>query len=154
MEMSLENWLKRLKVLMCNDQKVTSYLKNRTQFVVYDGVKSYTKSIDCGVPSKSVVPRTSGLTDFSTGLYPRTPVFYCIYERHLSCFAVFIQYLKGIGIICKARKFLTKKALLRYNTFIFPYNLLCRNLGMCKKTQLASLYILPKKKGCQDYNFC
>ena len=28
----------------------------------------------------------------STGLYPRTPVFYCIYERHLSCFAVFIQY--------------------------------------------------------------
>ena len=33
----------------------TSYLKNRTQFVVYDGVKSYTKSIDCGVPQGSIL---------------------------------------------------------------------------------------------------
>ena len=33
----------------------TSYLKNRTPFVVYDGVKSYTKSIDCGVPQGSIL---------------------------------------------------------------------------------------------------
>ena len=32
-----------------------SYLKNRTQFVVYDGAKSYTKSIDCGVPQGSIL---------------------------------------------------------------------------------------------------
>ena len=33
---------------------------------------------------------------------------------------------KGIGIICKARKYLTKKALLTlYNTFIFPYLIYC-----------------------------
>ena len=197
----------------------TSYLENRIQFVVYDGVKSYmymyTKSIDCGVPQGSIL-----------GLL----FFYCIYERHLSCFAVFIQYpicrrhkyflsglnkliqelntelvfvtewlkankltlntektyymvfhhgrrktlinsklqmddkiikesphikylgvildnklnciahigyvknkvAKGIGIICKARKLITKKALLTlYNTFIFPYLIYCVEIWGC-----------------------
>ena len=32
-----------------------SYLTNRTQFVVCDGVKSYTKCIDCGVPQGSIL---------------------------------------------------------------------------------------------------
>ena len=54
---------------------------------------------------------------------------------------------KGIGIICKARKFLTKKVLLTlYNTFIFPYLIYCVEIGGCaKKTHLASLYILQKR---------
>ena len=54
---------------------------------------------------------------------------------------------KGIGIICKARKFLTKKVLLTlYNTFIFPYLIYCVEIwGCAKKTHLASLYILHKR---------
>ena len=54
---------------------------------------------------------------------------------------------KGIGIICKARKFLIKKVLLTlYNTFIFPYLIYCVEIwGCAKKTYLASLYILQKR---------
>ena len=54
---------------------------------------------------------------------------------------------KGIGVICKARKFLTKKVLLTlYNTFIFPYLIYCVEIwGCAKKTHLASLYILQKR---------
>ena len=32
-----------------------SYLKNRTQFVTYDGEKSETKHITCGVPQGSIL---------------------------------------------------------------------------------------------------
>ena len=54
---------------------------------------------------------------------------------------------KGIRIICKARNFLTKKALLTlYNTFIFPYLIYCVEIWVCaKKTHLSSLYILQKR---------
>ena len=46
---------------------------------------------------------------------------------------------KGIGIICKARKFLTKKVLLTFVQYLYISisNLLCRNLGMCKKNALS-----------------
>ena len=57
------------------------------------------------------------------------------------------EVAKSIGIICKARKFLTKKALLTlYNTFIFPYLISCVEIwGCAKKTHLASFYILQKR---------
>ena len=41
---------------------------------------------------------------------------------------------KGIGIICKASNFLTKKVLLTlYNTFIFPYLIYCVEIWGCAK---------------------
>ena len=61
-----------------------SYLTNRTQFVVCDGVKSYTKSIDCGVPHGSIL----------------TPVFYCI---HASQFLFNILYVDNTSIFLSGR---------------------------------------------------
>ena len=210
----------------------TSYLKNRTQFVVYDGVKSYTKSIDCAVPQGSILGPLFFIVFMNDIFHASQSLFNILYADDTSIFLsgrdldklirelnaelvlvtewlkvnkltlntektyymVFhrgrrkslkniklqmddkiikesphIKYLgvildnklnwiehigyvknkvaKGIGIICKARKFLTKKVLLTlYNTFIFTYLIYCVEIwGCAKKMHLASLYILQKR---------
>ena len=54
---------------------------------------------------------------------------------------------KGIGIMYKARQFLTKKALLMlYHAYIFPYITYCIEVwGCASQTQLNCLYLLQKK---------
>ena len=54
---------------------------------------------------------------------------------------------KGIGIMYKARQFLTKKALLMlYHAYIFPYMTYCIEVwGCASQTQLNCLFLLQKK---------
>ena len=54
---------------------------------------------------------------------------------------------KGIGIMYKARQFLTIKALLMlYHAYIFPYMTYCIEVwGCASQTQLNSLFLLQKK---------
>ena len=54
---------------------------------------------------------------------------------------------KGIGIMYKARQFLTKKALLMlYYAYIFPYMIYCIEVwGCASQTQLNCLFLLQKK---------
>ena len=54
---------------------------------------------------------------------------------------------KGIGILYKARQFLTKKALLMlYHAYIFPYMTYCIEVwGCASQTQLNCLFLLQKK---------
>ena len=39
----------------CAHQWFSSYLRNRTQFVTYDGIKSQSKGLSCGVPQGSIL---------------------------------------------------------------------------------------------------
>ena len=56
---------------------------------------------------------------------------------------------KGIGIICKARKFLTKKALLTlYNTITFPYLIYCVEIWGCAKNNALSIPLYLTKEDC------
>ena len=207
----------------------TSYLKNRTQVVVYDGVKSYT--IDCGVPQGSILGPLFFIVFMNDIFHASQSLFNILYADDTSIFLsgrdldklirelnaelvlvtewlkankltlntektyymVFhrgrrkslkniklqmddkiikesphIKYLgvildnklnwiehigyvknkvaKGIGIICKARKFLTKKVLLTlYNTFIFPYLIYCVEIwGCAKKTHFINFGMCKK----------
>ena len=54
---------------------------------------------------------------------------------------------KGIGIMFKARQFLTKKALLMlYHAYIYPYMTYCIEVwGCASQTQLNCLFLLQKK---------
>ena len=54
---------------------------------------------------------------------------------------------KGIGIMYKARQFLTKKALLMlYHAYIYPYMTYCIEVwGCASQTQLNCLFLLQKK---------
>ena len=54
---------------------------------------------------------------------------------------------KGIGIMFKARRFLTKKALLMlYHAYIYPYITYCIEVwGCASQTQLNCLFLLQKK---------
>ena len=54
---------------------------------------------------------------------------------------------KGIGIMYKARQFLTKKALLMlYHAYVFPYMTYCIEAwGYASQTQLNSLFCSKRK---------
>ena len=56
---------------------------------------------------------------------------------------------KGIGIMYKARQFLSKRALLDlYYAYIYPYNYMtyCSEIwGCASQTQLNCIYLLQKK---------
>ena len=54
---------------------------------------------------------------------------------------------KGIGILCKARKYLTKSCLITlYYSFIYPYMNYCLEVwGKCIQTNFSKIFVLQKR---------
>ena len=197
---------------------IEGYLTGRSQYVIFDGKVSETRSIKCGVPQGSIlgpllfILSVNDICNVSPILFKilyandtcvlisgnhlnnwfkanklslnTKKSFFMIFHRSriktnvinkvvidnndltqvksakylgviidhkLNCIE-HISYVKskiskGIGIMYKARQFLTKKALLMlYHAYIYPYMTYCIEVwGCASQTQLNCLFLLPKK---------